>query len=76
MNYIIVYTTCFFIVRPNTSQVFHCLLYVTKGLEMEFDGEADQRSKGWSAFCSTVIAVDLLKTSAIFGGAFLKYPNN
>ena len=42
---------------------------------MEFDGEADQRSKGWSAFCSTVIAVDLLKTSAIFGGAFLKYPN-
>ena len=43
---------------------------------MEFDGEADQRSKGWSAFCSTVIVVDLLKTSAIFGGAFLKYPNN
>lgn len=63
------YTPVLNLSSDNISQVLYCLLYITKGPGLEFNGKADQRSiKGGRHFA--VIIVDLLKTSAIFGVAF------
>ena len=63
------YTSVLILSSDYISQVLYCLLYITKGPGLEFNGKADQRSiKRGRHFA--VIIVELLKTSAIFGGAF------